>query len=154
MFYLKLLINSLLVSYRVKLTGTPSVITIRSSVHLKPGESSGSAPRGFSRLASCAGDGERSVTFRCPQKLRTLLAPGPPDRRPRLQSIFRVSTCGPALPGCRSTRPASPASMRAHAVHRAGTARAPAASHTHLMCNTQSTFEISRSNTWNIKKDR
>jgi hypothetical protein len=44
---------SLLVNCRVKLTGMPLVMTIRSGAVPKSGESLGSAPRGFSRLALC-----------------------------------------------------------------------------------------------------
>ena len=55
MFHLKLVINFSLINCRVKLTGTPSVTTIRSGALPMSGESSGSAPRGFSRLATCAG---------------------------------------------------------------------------------------------------
>ena len=40
----------------IKLTGTHSVMTIRSDALPKSEESSGYAPRGFSQLASCVGD--------------------------------------------------------------------------------------------------
>jgi hypothetical protein len=85
MFHLKLLINfSLLVNCRVKLTGTPSVMTIESGTPLKSGESSGSAPRGFSRLVVCR---QLPVTLFCRRQRGNCMVRTFEDKKPTLLEI-------------------------------------------------------------------